>query len=245
MNRIDPSGLVDSMLRYIIEKNGETVSFDSDTGSTIIDMPGFKPMTLSSISSTGKATVSVEGQDDFEIDARVINGRTVVDSQFFMDNFGLSQDQATHQSNDSFSSLDEAIVGFGLTYYPKSQASTTWTNGCEYGTFLYDNGTFSFGNVPAAIMTNTCDLGALDTSRGLVGWIHTHPNPGVGYVVEEFSGNAGGSGDGAATNLYNVPGYLVAPSGTIFGLNSAWKGVNVNIIPANDPNVFIQTPNLF
>ena len=227
-NAIDPSGLDYVMLSYIIEKNKGTVQTNSD-GTIIAKVPGFKEVSFKD-NGNGSVNIVVDGQESVTA-GRVINNQLVVDSQLLMGSFGLTESQATHQSEDSFKSLDDAVVAYGLTYYSASKSSDAWPNGCEYSAYLYNNGdgTFSFGNVLEPTSVNTSPFPEIDTSKTLVGWIHTHPNPGDGYLVEQFSGSSvdndgNWSGDGAVTMSLGVPGYLVTPSGTIFGLNANWRG---------------------
>ena len=150
------------MLRYIIEKNGGTVEWNEDTGV---------------------ATATI-GDKTVEYNERVVNGRMIVDSDQLVSDFGLSSNQSIHLTNDEFYSELDTVVAFGYMYYPKSQSSTEWPNGCEYGTFIYQNknNTFSYGEVPDAIKVNTCSLGDLDLDS-FACWMDTYaPKSGRGIL---------------------------------------------------------------
>jgi hypothetical protein len=139
-----------------------------------------------------------------------------------------------------FNSLEDAVLTWSLMYYPLSKSSTAWPNGTEYGAHLYQNnetGLFSFGTVAGAQNVASVRIPAVNTQNDTlthVGSIHTHPNPGEGYLVEQFS-----FGDGTVTNRLGVPGFLVTPSGRVLRLDPAWTGEGAGAIPYDDPNVSV------
>ena len=224
---VDPTGLEAVMLRYIIEKNGGSVTYDEDTGSTVINMPGYDPMTLSAIND-GQVTVSVQGYESFTIDAASINGKLVVNSQFLMDNFALGEMQATHLTTDPFWSADDAAMAFGLKYNPISVKE-----GVEYGCNIYDygDGTFSYGDVTKG-GPNSVNISVANPNFTLVGIAYTHgtyiydssgnPTSGsLGYdyfseiirKVDPRTGISTFEGDGYTTWKTGVPCYVFTPEG--------------------------------
>ena len=96
---VDPEGLEDVMLKYIVEKNNGSISWNDKTKTATVNMPGFKPM---------------------EVSGRNINGRIIVDSKFLMDNFALSKDEATHSVGDVFERESDAVMAFALKYHQVS-----------------------------------------------------------------------------------------------------------------------------
>ena len=195
VNRIDPWGLEDVMVTYIAQKNGGTVVYFDET-----DANGVRTRHIT-VTINGITKVYSIGEKDSIV--RIVNDKSVMDSNVLLSDFKLGdRENLVHMAGDQFDSSDHTVMAFGLTYYPRSKSSAAWSNGCEYATVIYENanGSFSFGNVMPAKAADTADFAPFDTTRTIVGWIHTHPNPGAGYAVEEFSGNAGGHGDGAFTN---------------------------------------------
>jgi len=83
------------MLRYIIEKNGGTVTWCDDLRAALVNMPGFR---------------------EFVIYGELRHERLVVDPVVLSTLFGLSHEQATHQAWDAFSSMDSAAIAFALMH---------------------------------------------------------------------------------------------------------------------------------
>ena len=120
VNNFDPLGLSDDdiieevLLRPIIEKNGGTVTYDANTGTITASIPGYAP-------------IPVQG--------RIINGRTIVTSKFLMDNFALSKEAATHQPGDTYETMEDLVLAFGLKYLQRSIAERQ-----EYGALIKKSG---------------------------------------------------------------------------------------------------------
>ena len=96
---VDPWGLKDVMLRYIVKKNGGSVSYNP---------------------KTNYATISMDGYKDLEVAGQIVNGRMLVDHEFLMNNFNLSEFKALHNAGDRFDTIDDTALAFGLMYYDKS-----------------------------------------------------------------------------------------------------------------------------
>ena len=80
------------------------------------------------------------------------------------------------------------------------------------------------------------------TTRGYmpVGWIHTHPNPGDGFIVDRFS-----AAEAAVSRWHGVPGYLDSPGGTLRRLRADWSG-NINrAVEHTSPYTRVFIPNIF
>ena len=185
VNFADPSGFKDVMLRYIVEKNNGSVVWNSNRGTVTVYMPGFKPL---------------------EVSGKNINGRTVVDSQFLMDNFALTEDQATHSVGESFNSADDAALAWGLMYNEQSISEQK-----EFSSAIYINssGRYSFYYVKKGSYKSTA-LPDPPARHITVAYIHSHGCRDSRYMDEDFSSN-----DKNTAKKKNTPLYLVTPGGKL------------------------------
>ena len=138
-----------------------------------------------------------------------------------------------------------AVYAWARTYHPLSGPTIEFPNGSEWGTWIYSDPSlqgrrFMFGEEPSA--DNRGESWVRPPAQNpefiTLGWIHTHPNPGTGFAVEQFS-----AADGNFTVRHAVPGFLVAPSGTVRRLSPSWENLGGNIIHNNSPHVSIYIRN--
>ena len=139
-----------------------------------------------------------------------------------------------------FATKNDAILAWGLTYYPRTTANYYWNS------WLYKNpktGMFFYGT--AVIKPGDLWRVRLGTSssRSTVGWIHTHEITGNSHtdsVREQFSGvKRDGTGDGQFVIDTGLPGYLVTPSGVVRRLDPSWQRENISPIP-NDYSLAVS-----
>ena len=213
------------LLRYIAEKNGGRVTWNQSSRTATVHMPGFDP--ISGISGV------------------IVNGRMIIERSFFMDNFGLSINQASHMPYDRFRSKDSALLAWALMYHPRSTSFAQFPLGSEWGTWIYrdtDNtGLYMFGARPTQRGDAWVILPTQNHAFEPVGWIHTHPNPGYRWIVEEFS-----SADARVSAFFGVPGFLVAPSGALRRIDPSWSGPGGSFaIPNNSPYVSTIIDDIF
>ena len=96
---IDPSGLVEVLLKYIVEKNNGQISWDANANVATVSFPGYAP-------------IKAEG--------RIVNGRTIVDSEWLKSNFNLTEYSANHLDGGLFESVEDAILAVTLQIADKS-----------------------------------------------------------------------------------------------------------------------------
>ena len=232
----DPWGLEEVMLRYVTEKNYGTTLYDTASCSMEVTMFG--------------QTHTFAGP--------LINGEMIVDSAVLADLFQMDEKNFWHNEGDKFDTADDAAMGFGLMYNPKStKTSYNYPIGREYGAFIYDESSaekraYTFRNVTKGNQ-DSVQLPSPDKNRLLAAWVHTHGASSPQYESEKFSGcivdfDTNGkkieNGDGVYTLLLGVDGYVITPSGSFKCLSKLWKKRDIEILPDNDPAVRIIANNL-
>ena len=179
-----------AMVSYIATKNDGTAeaSYDKNTGKVI------------------SVTVSINGiKEIYNVseDIEIINGRCVIDSQILMDDFDLSKKDATHQVGDSFNSIDDAAIAWGLSYNGDSIAKNK-----EYGSVIYsDNGKFKYTK-PNKGDKDSVRVNSKTKGKPVVAWIHSHAAYDENYASEEFSFK-----DLENAERINLPSYITTPKG--------------------------------
>ena len=232
----DPWGLEEVMLRYVTEKNYGTTLYDTASCSMEVTMFG--------------QTHTFAGP--------LINGDMIVDSAVLADLFQMDEKNFWHNEGDKFDTADDAAMGFGSMYNPKStKTSYNYPIGREYGAFIYDESSaekraYTFRNVTKGNQ-DSVQLPSPDKNRLLAAWVHTHGASSPQYESEKFSGcivdfDTNGkkieNGDGVYTLLLGVDGYVITPSGSFKCLSKLWKKRDIEILPDNDPAVRIIANNL-
>jgi len=140
-----------------------------------------------------------------------------------------------------------AIYAWARVYHPLSTPTDEYPNGSEWSAWIYRNpktSRYCFGAepLPGDRAEARANISPQNPAYKTIGWIHSHPNPGSGYLVDQFSGVPG---DGRVTVSRGVPGYLVTPSGVVLRLDPSWPETNIDAIPSTDPNVSVYIENIF
>jgi len=176
---IDPLGLFSVMAYYIARKNNGTFS-------ALICANGLNSTVTIQI---GGITFSFT-----DADISFLHGRVIMNHTIFMDKFGLTFEQATHQPWDSFWTMDDAAIAFSLMY-----TDFATSEGVEIGTIIYSVRTglgsnrrthYTFG-VPWRGGANNVVLGfigrLMEGERGVpirsdfAALAHTHPQGGRNF----------------------------------------------------------------
>ena len=148
---------------------------------------------------------------------------------------------------DEFLTECGTIYAWACVYHLLSMPTDVFQNGSEWGAWIYRNpitSQYCFGAepLPADRGESWVRLSPKNPAYIIAGWIHSHPNPGIGWLVNQFSGIPG---DGGFTVSNRVPGYLVTPSGVVMRLDPSWPRTNVSAIPNSDPHVSVYIENIF
>ena len=201
----DITGLKDVLVRYAIEKNGGTVSYDSETNTTSATLYG---KTITFDLNTGAV---MDGDQEIG-KCKVINGRVVTDSEILQAGYNLKTDQyLIHKPGDGFATLDDAAIAWGGTYNEESINVDL-----EYlSAFYYLNGKWTFSE-PATGDSHSVEFFIPDYSTK--NWIHSHGAYSPGYDNEYFSIWSSGpraSDISSATTRGFDSFYLVTPGGYI------------------------------
>lgn len=157
---VDSFGLKGVMLRYAIEKNKGSVTYDQ---------------------TTGIATAKI-GNTEKQYAGQIINGRMIVDSKTLAADFGMTEDAFMHKEKDFFNSEQDAALALALMYNPESINVT----GDEVAAYIYklDNQKggcyYQFDGVVKGYTIDPNNRGVvLDpidriNGRREVAWFHTH-----------------------------------------------------------------------
>ena len=179
-------------------------------------MPGYAPLEIS-----GKRTV---------------NGRVIVDSEFLVDNFALSQEASTHtfgSNGDLFTSQEDAVLAFGLKYLPIAQSERQ-----EYGASIKAGpaGTFYIDSITNSAMNAGKSSSKLaDWERNILrknekewkaGYVHIHWNKNPTHP--EFGGYTNFSSQDLIGNFAGEELYLIGPHAGVR------KAVQYNSYPDSD-----------
>ena len=196
MNFIDPSGHFQVMLRYIAQKNGGTVLYNSDTGI---------------------ATVKI-GDTTKEYKGEIINGRMIVDSDQFASDFGITDSsKVQHQAGDLFDSADDTAVAWGLTYNDDSIRDNV-----EYASSIYiekkDGTTHYAFTKPNKGDNDGVRVPGAPWFKTRVATIHAHAAYDSKYDNDSFS-----DADKNNAKSRGVPNYVVTPGGYFKKYNPADK----------------------
>ena len=140
--KVDPLGLEDAMLSYIISKNGGSVVWDPETRSATVTMSNFDPVVVSTQGEVGENIIS----------GRIANDRLIINSDDLVSKFGLTETDATHQAYDMFDNPDDAVMAFGLKYHEKSA-----NDEMEYAALInhdtFDGSKFYFSNISSSTLS--------------------------------------------------------------------------------------------
>ena len=195
MSRIDPIGLVDVLLQYIVAKNKGTM-----TG--LMSGEGCSPVKDGvEITINGVTKMYTIGEKDSL--AKRINGHIVIDNEILINDFMLHYRESTHQAGDSFLKMDDTALAWALKYNELSIGADR-----EFFSYIYkDDEGFKFtqmqvGDQHRVIPTRPTDV-------NIQGMIHTHGAYQANYVGEEFSTSDINS---CYPDLY---GYLSTPGGKL------------------------------
>ena len=207
----DPWGLFaqDVLLQYIVEQNNGTIELIPSQWPNNLNIGAI--VTIGDIEHQFMVRSGAGGM-------RRINDLFIICAGALMDAFGLTQAQATHHAYTSrFSSKENAVLAWGLIHHPLSRPTSQFPNGSEWGSWIYQDGDgrFLFGGDPANRGVSFVQFGPQNPNFTAVAGVHTHPNPGRGFAVEQFS-----FADQRWANHHNVPLFLVAPSGIIRQLDN-------------------------
>ena len=128
VNRVDPTGMIDVIAKYAVERNGgsvEWVPFEGG-GYILINLNGIVVSFL----------VSVD--DD------IVNDRVIMDSEILAKAFRMSEESFLHYAGESFEREIDAVMAFGFMFNPISIQE-----GREYGALIYKHGEddYSYGHV--------------------------------------------------------------------------------------------------
>lgn len=169
MRYIDPWGLsipeedrdYEVMLGAIIAKNGGEIVRIEHGGSA--DLFGVVSITV--------RIGDVEETYRLGRDFRMVNERAIIDHTRLMEDFGLTQIQATHRTGDRFTRIEDAAMAFGLMFYQRSLDERQ-----EWGASIRKNadGTYSFTGVTNSL-TSTLTWRRRDaTLDNLMDWERSH-----------------------------------------------------------------------
>jgi len=184
------------LLEYILERNAQQVAgftYSTDRQGRILSL------TINGVAKeyrVSRSGVYETGQ-----------GRLVFSSDLLMMDFGLTREQATHQAGDRFNTLNDAVVAWALTYYPR-----TVTQGIEFGAMLHgtEEDGFFWGDLVTGARTNINLSYAFDAAtEPVVATIHTHPN------IFGYNPNSPSRGDRMANFAMRVPGYIATPNSNV------------------------------
>ena len=200
VNYWDPLGLVDVIVTYIAEKNNGSVVYSE---KNFFGIGGWDKKIAITIGETTKE-YSI-GKEDSKV--KIVNGKSVMDSQILIDDFGLSETQATHQSGDEFDTDEHAAIAWGFSYNGISISNNT-----EYASAIYiDNGKYKYTD-PLGGNNDSVSVPSAPSGKKLSSVIHAHGAYDARYDNENFSGKRGDEG---VADYLEVPIYVTTPGGKI------------------------------
>ncbi|MCL1809619.1 MAG: nucleotidyltransferase domain-containing protein [Clostridiales bacterium] len=176
---VDPLGLMEVLAKYVVEKNGGSISWNSKFDTVL---------------------VSMNGKDHTYNASKKINGRVVLDSADLALYHGVPESELLHNTRDAFNSVDDAAAAFLLMKMPEthtenrehgSYINRVWHDGKEYFYFpifvcgghndvvgiaivMYTNGNTNGYNNSVFIQIGGEKVMVYDPVS--VAFVHTHPS---------------------------------------------------------------------
>jgi RHS repeat-associated protein len=159
VNFIDPGGMLDVMVKYIVEKNSGKIK---------------NKYTI----KIGNITKKYKKKD-----FKIIRGQLVIDNKKLMKDFCLTKAQSLHKEGDPFKTANHAAMAFGFRISPKAIKKDI-----EYGANIYKkSGSYTYKDVVSGTVASVT-LKAVNSNYGTrVAYIHTHGGYTKGYVGTDFS----------------------------------------------------------
>ncbi|MCL2399594.1 MAG: DUF4157 domain-containing protein [Defluviitaleaceae bacterium] len=215
------------MLSYIAERNGGNVTYDPYYVRRWLGLRRERHYSVNIDINGEQSSLSTRNGD-----VRMVNGQWIANSEHLMDNHGLEEHEATHQSGDHFRTPESAALAWALSYHPRSGYTPTFEQGSEWGTWLYrkqyekeceENGTrlenrYTFGRRPDSRgfdFVHSWDPGDGEAFENAepIAFTHTHPTnaPPEEYMLDENFSEA----DARWARYNGFPLQLVTPRGYI------------------------------
>ena len=190
-----------------------------------IKMDGYADINMRYIESAGNMEVSV-GSNTFTIEGSMMNERMVIDSDFLVKNFGLSETISKHVVGDYYYSEEDAAMAFGLTYNKVSV-----TENIEYGAVINKDEKGYY--LPSVFKGETREISSqtIEMNMGYnpTGIVHTHA---ANMNANEFSWVDVETAQRMGLNMY-----LASPSGLLLKLNESV------IVPEHKKNTIARQPS--
>ena len=198
VNRIDPSGLVDVLLSYIVDKNGGSLD------STFMWVTNaWVTVTINGITKDYQYL----SNDSKNNPVSRINGLYVIDNEVLVRDFGIDAAMSLHQVGDSFKTLDDAALAWGLTYNSMSISMNLELVSAIYGKDKSYKYTDPLSNIGTS---DSASIPSAPKGETLRAFIHAHAAYDKRYDNENFSG---ANGDKGVADYYKVPIYVCTPAG--------------------------------